>query len=82
MPETTMHEDDFSSLSENDVRFPREVLSVETVAVAQGMEHAADTEFRLSVLAANAAHPFAAFCGGERVHVIAIAAKRVKTILS
>jgi len=56
VPETTMNEDDLSPTRENKVRRTWEVFSVETEAVAMGMEPAADLQLGAGILAPHRLH--------------------------
>lgn len=38
MPETTVDENDFFSTGENNIRFPRKVISVKAKAIAKSMK--------------------------------------------
>ena len=60
MPETTMNEDDLFQARKNDVRMSRQALTVETIAITEGVQKTPDLEFRAHVFAPNAPHVIAA----------------------
>lgn len=60
VPEAAMDEDDHSPRGEYDVRATREIAPVQPEPVAQTMKQAPHGQFRLRVLASDAAHEQAA----------------------
>jgi hypothetical protein len=50
MPKTAMHENDFLSPRQYNIRLPWELCSMKSVAVSHAMEDPANEHFRFSVL--------------------------------
>src|SRR3546814_7266959 len=46
MPEAAVDEDDLAAGAEDDVGFARQILAMQPEAVAQGMDHPSDKQFR------------------------------------
>src|SRR5271154_5193603 len=59
MPETAVDKDDLFPAGENEIRRPRQVGAMETVAEALRMEQSANQQFRSSVLALDRLHRLA-----------------------
>ena len=68
VPEAAMHEYDFLSTREHKVGRTRQVSPMKPVPVAHAVHEAANEEFRLGVLGADATHQVAAFFRCERVN--------------
>lgn len=83
MPETPMDEDHCPVFGENEVRFARQVLHMQTIAVAKRMQRFPERQFGLGVAAFYRAHHFGALlrredvCAGGDGH--AAAAARFRT---
>ena len=56
VPETAVNENRLLATEETDVGRSGDVLSVQTIAVAEAMQHSANNQFRLGVLLADARH--------------------------
>ena len=67
MPKTTVNENDFAARPEYEVRFARQITRVEPVTVAEGMNEAANDEFRLGILGPDSGHVGRAAGWGEGV---------------
>jgi len=60
MPETAVDENNFMAARKYKVRFPRQSLLMETVAVSHPVHKSAHNQFGNHILTANMAHNFAA----------------------
>ena len=68
VPEAAVDEDRLVPASEHDIRPSGEVFAMEAIAVAHGVETAADDHFRLGIAAFDGLHDAAALLGGAGVH--------------
>lgn len=68
VPKATMHEYDFLSTREHKVGRTRQISPMQSVAIAHAVHEAANEEFGLGVLGADATHQVAAFFRCERVN--------------
>src|SRR3546814_2762143 len=60
MPEAAVDEDDLAAGAEDDVGFARQILAMQPEAVAQGMDHPSDKQFRRRAAAPDPAYILAA----------------------
>lgn len=56
MPEAAMHEDDFAARAKNKIGLAGQIARVQPVTEAEGMDKAANDEFRFSVFRLNRRH--------------------------
>jgi hypothetical protein len=56
MPEATMHENDGLAFFQNDVRAPRQILSMQPESIPHPMQQFANDYFRTRVFSPNPAH--------------------------
>lgn len=68
MPEATVNEDCLLQLWEDDVRVPRQALTMEAIAIPQMVQKLPDVELRTHALAANAPHIFASAFWRNGIH--------------
>lgn len=67
MPKAAVHENYLSESPKDNVRRAWQFSAMQSVAISHAMHDSPHHEFRLRVLAANAAHSFAALGFGEGV---------------
>lgn len=60
VPETSMHEDRLAAGNKGKVRFPRQILAMQPVAIPHGMNEPADSHLRLGVATSDSPHNAAA----------------------
>lgn len=68
VPEAAVDENRLAAAGENDIRPSGQVLAMEAIAVAHGVETAADNHLRLGVATLDRLHDAPALLGGAGVH--------------
>jgi hypothetical protein len=68
VPEAAMHEDHRPMLYEHDVRLPRQLFSMQSVSVTEGVQQRPDAHFRPSIPGLNRGHVPAALFRGVNIH--------------
>ena len=63
------HEDDSSPSGKNRVGATWQILPVEPVSIAKGVQHLANDKLRLDVPAPNAVHLLASLAPDKRIHI-------------
>lgn len=69
MPKTSMHEYDLLAFSKDDVRFSRQILSMEPIAISKTVQGSAHEHFWRRIASSNACHPRTAVSLAEGVHL-------------
>lgn len=77
MPETAVDKDCLLSANERQVRFPRKVLAVEPIPIAEAMHQPAHKKLRLHSFAPDRPHICTAALWRERIHVPASSGARL-----